>query len=224
MQARFANARLIAAIIIVGGIIGIVAWFLRNQAADGVFSFVPQQVLIMSLFWLIVGLLLFFLIRSGDEASVDASVVSRLETQVKNFDSRFKDMDARLDARVGDVDNRFSRRVGDYEGRFDEFDTRIKALEGSPRTFGFARAGEPDDLKIIEGIGPKMEAALHAAGIDTFAKLAAASESDLRAAVEKAGMSFAPSIPTWARQAQYLVDGDRAGFDAYVARLIAGRE
>jgi predicted flap endonuclease-1-like 5' DNA nuclease len=231
MQVRFANARFIAVLIIIVGGIGLVAWFLRNQAADGVFGFVPQQVLILSILWLIVGALLLLFIRPGDEPSVDVNLVNRLETQVKNFDSRFKDMDARLEARVSDVDNRFSRRVGDYDGKLGAIDTRVSALENAPkaepRVMGFSGATEvmqtPDDLKVIEGIGPKMEAALMAAGIDTYAKLARASEDQLRAAVEKAGMSFAPSIPTWARQAQYLVDGDRAGFDAYVAKLIAGR-
>jgi predicted flap endonuclease-1-like 5' DNA nuclease len=231
MQIRFANARFIAVLIIVIGGIGLIAWFLRNQAGDGVFGFIPQQVLILSILWIIVGILLLLFIRQGDEPSVDVNAVNRLETQVKNFDSRFKDMDARLEARVGDVDNRFSRRVGDYDGKLGAFDTRLTALESTPkaepRVMGFSGATEvfqtPDDLKIIEGIGPKMEAALHAAGITTFAQLASASEDQLRDAVEGAGMSFAPSIPTWARQAQYLVDGDKAGFDAYVAKLIAGR-
>jgi predicted flap endonuclease-1-like 5' DNA nuclease len=82
---------------------------------------------------------------------------------------------------------------------------------------------QPDDLKIVEGIGPKMEAALNAAGIMTFAQLAASSEDTLRAAIEKAGMRFAPSVPTWARQAQYAAEGDLEGLKAYQESLTAGR-
>jgi large subunit ribosomal protein L27 len=95
-----------------------------------------------------------------------------------------------------------------------------KAKAASSKKAG--KAG--DDLTVIEGIGPKMAAALIAAGIDTFAKLADASEDDLRAAIQQAGMNFAPSIPTWSKQAQYLVDGNMDGFKAYIDSLTAGRE
>ena len=82
----------------------------------------------------------------------------------------------------------------------------------------------PDDLKVIEGIGPKMEAALNKAGILTFVQLTRASEEQLHRAIEAEGLHFAPSVPTWARQADYLVKGDDAGFKAYTDHLVAGRE
>jgi predicted flap endonuclease-1-like 5' DNA nuclease/glycosidase len=82
----------------------------------------------------------------------------------------------------------------------------------------------PDDLTRIEGIGPKMAAALQEAGITTFAALSKAKSTALRAALEAAGLRFAPSLPTWARQARYLERGDEAGFKAYTTALVAGRE
>ena len=82
----------------------------------------------------------------------------------------------------------------------------------------------PDDLKVIEGIGPKMEAALNKAGILTFVQLTRASEEQLHRAIEADGLNFAPSVPTWARQADYLVKGDHAGFKVYTDHLVAGRE
>ncbi len=232
MQVRFEVARWIGAIIAVIGTIGLILAFTQGPSGS-VLGFIPEQVWWLSGLWAVAGTLLLWLsFRSGDEPAVDINVVNRLEAQVKNFDSRFKDMDARIEARVGDVDTRFSRRVGDYDGKLGTLDTRLAALENAPkaepRMMGFSGATEvfqtPDDLKVIEGIGPKMEAALNAAGITTFARLAQATEGELQDAVSKAGMSFAPSIPTWARQAQYLVDGDKAGFEAYVAKLAAGRD
>jgi large subunit ribosomal protein L4 len=80
-----------------------------------------------------------------------------------------------------------------------------------------------DDLKRIEGIGPKFNDALMAAGIDTFAKLEKATEEELKAALETAKLRFAPSLPTWAEQAGYLVRGDEAGFKAFTDKLVAGR-
>jgi hypothetical protein len=37
-------------------------------------------------------------------------------------------------------------------------------------------------------------------------------------------MRFAPSIPTWAKQARYLADGDTEGLTVYQNQLTAGRE
>ncbi len=93
--------------------------------------------------------------------------------------------------------------------------------EAKPRR---AKSAGRDDLKRIEGIGPKMEKALNAAGIETFARLAEANEDELRSAIEAQGMRFAPSMPTWAKQAAYLASGDEAGFEAYKEHLTAGRE
>ncbi|GIW38372.1 MAG: alpha-amylase [Meiothermus sp.] len=82
----------------------------------------------------------------------------------------------------------------------------------------------PDDLTRIKGIGPKMSAALQAAGITTFAQLAKAKPETLSAALAAANLRFAPSLSTWAKQAAYLAKGDEKGFAAYIQKLTAGRE
>jgi predicted flap endonuclease-1-like 5' DNA nuclease len=81
----------------------------------------------------------------------------------------------------------------------------------------------PDDLTRIEGIGPKMDAALKAAGITTFARLAETSEDELRAAIAVAGMRFAPSVGTWPQQASYAARGDWSGLAVFQSSLISGR-
>ena len=81
-----------------------------------------------------------------------------------------------------------------------------------------------DDLTRIEGIGPKINEALLAAGIRTFEALEAASATQLRLAIEASGITFAPSLETWSKQAAYLVRGDEVGFKAFTDYLIAGRD
>jgi predicted flap endonuclease-1-like 5' DNA nuclease len=81
----------------------------------------------------------------------------------------------------------------------------------------------PDDLTRIEGIGPKIAAALRAAGITTFAVLAKARETELRKALLAAGLRSAPRLETWAKQARYLAKGDEAGLERYVKKLAARR-
>ncbi len=80
-----------------------------------------------------------------------------------------------------------------------------------------------DNLKLVEGIGPKMEKALQAAGIDTFEKLSQSDEETIRAAIKAAGMRFAPSVPTWAEQASYAAKQDMDGLQAFQDSLTAGR-
>ena len=81
----------------------------------------------------------------------------------------------------------------------------------------------PDDLKRVEGIGPKMEQALRAVGIETFAQLASTPPSELQSAIDAAKLR-SPSVGTWAKQAQFLADGDEAGFMAYIEHLVGGVE
>jgi large subunit ribosomal protein L21 len=65
-----------------------------------------------------------------------------------------------------------------------------------------------DDLVIIEGIGPKAAEALVEAGIDTFAKLAAASADEVKAILDASTSKVQHLDPTtWAQQAQLAADG-----------------
>lgn len=89
---------------------------------------------------------------------------------------------------------------------------------------GVVPASAADDLTRVEGIGPKISVALHHAGLTTYAAVAGASDETLREALSAASMRFAPSLPTWARQARLLADGDEAGFAELTDRLKGGRE
>lgn len=79
-----------------------------------------------------------------------------------------------------------------------------------------------EDLKAIEGIGPKIAAALQAAGINSYADLAAASGDDLRNILKEAGLSADPE--TWSKQAAMAAAGDMDGLKAYQDKLAGGRE
>jgi predicted flap endonuclease-1-like 5' DNA nuclease len=82
---------------------------------------------------------------------------------------------------------------------------------------------EPDDLTMIEGIGHKMAAALVAAGIDSFPKLANAPADHLRASLRAAGIRLAPTLPTWSEQAGYAHRGDWDGLKTFQQGLSTRR-
>ncbi|KIQ53865.1 alpha-amylase family glycosyl hydrolase [Meiothermus taiwanensis] len=81
-----------------------------------------------------------------------------------------------------------------------------------------AQSRPQDDLERIKGIGPKIAAALQAAGISTYAQLAKTKKDALRKALAAAGIRLAPSLDTWARQAAYLARGDTKGLASYLQR------
>lgn len=91
-----------------------------------------------------------------------------------------------------------------------------------------ARAAAPphaDDLMLIEGIGPKSAEVLRKSGITTFAQLASMSADEITRIVKvEHKVQIVGDAGTWAKQARYLADGDREGFERYAKRLIAGRE
>ncbi|ATA72500.1 MULTISPECIES: 50S ribosomal protein L21 [Capnocytophaga] len=71
-----------------------------------------------------------------------------------------------------------------------------------------AKSAKADDLKKIEGIGPKASEALVAAGVDTFAKLAKKSVDEIKAILTEASSTLSHLDPqTWAAQAQLAADG-----------------
>lgn len=71
-----------------------------------------------------------------------------------------------------------------------------------------AKAPKGDDLKIIEGIGPKAAEVLVAAGIDTFAKLAATPAAKVKEILDAAEAKVQHLDPTtWAQQSQLAADG-----------------
>jgi large subunit ribosomal protein L21 len=71
-----------------------------------------------------------------------------------------------------------------------------------------AKSAKGDDLKIIEGIGPKAAEVLVAAGIDTFAKLAKTDASKVKEILDAAEAKVQHLDPTtWAQQAQLAADG-----------------
>ncbi len=116
--------------------------------------------------------------------------------------------------------------VIDLRDEADGLREQLAAATAAPATMPARLLGDygQDDLERIEGIGPKIAEALRNAGIASFPRLVATEETELRSALEQAGLRFTPSLPSWRAQAAYLVRGDEAGFQSYTDHLVAGRE
>lgn len=70
------------------------------------------------------------------------------------------------------------------------------------------KAAKSDDLKKIEGVGPKAAEAMVAAGLDTFAKVAKAKPEAISTILSDASSNLAHLVTdTWPKQAQLAADG-----------------
>ena len=106
-----------------------------------------------------------------------------------------------------------------------------KKAEGEEATTGEAKpaakkkTAKGDDLKLIEGIGPKAAEAFVAAGIKTFADMAAATPEKLKEILDASEGSFAGmDTTTWPEQAQLAADGKMDELKELQDKLKGGRE
>jgi predicted flap endonuclease-1-like 5' DNA nuclease len=81
----------------------------------------------------------------------------------------------------------------------------------------------PDDLRRIEGIGPKLSGVLQAAGITTFAALATRSPDELRAILDDAGISAISDPTSWPEQARLAAEGKWDELEQLQDELKGGR-
>ena len=81
-----------------------------------------------------------------------------------------------------------------------------------------------NDLKIIEGVGPKIEQILKEGGIETWDDLANASADRLKEILEAAGSRYQMHDPsTWPAQAKFAAQGQFDDLKEYQDMLIGGR-
>ena len=83
-----------------------------------------------------------------------------------------------------------------------------------------------DDLKIIEGIGPKIEEILKKNGIDTWKKLSEAKPDEIKKIlIEKGGERFKMHDPsTWPKQAELAYKGKWEELKKWQDQLNGGKE
>ena len=84
---------------------------------------------------------------------------------------------------------------------------------------------KPDDLKVVEGIGPKIEGLLNDAGINTWADLAGADQEKVQGILDEAGPRYRMHDPgTWANQAKLCAEEKWAELEEYQDKLKGGKE
>ena len=115
-----------------------------------------------------------------------------------------------------------TRRSGGAKKKAE--DTEVATAE-VVETKAAPKKAKADDLKLIEGIGPKGAEVLHAAGILTFADLASATPERIKEILDASEGHFnAADTHSWPDQAQLAADGKMDELKVLQDKLIGGRE
>ena len=82
-----------------------------------------------------------------------------------------------------------------------------KPAAAKPAKAAAAAAASGDDLKVLSGVGPALEKKLHAAGVTSFAQIAAWGAEDIAAMDEQLSFKGRIEREGWVEQAKKLVQG-----------------
>ncbi len=117
------------------------------------------------------------------------------------------------------------------EGQVDELITlqkkdgvsKLENMIGSDRNSGFG-SFKPDDLKIVEGIGPKIEELLNTGGINTWLELSKSKVPAIQTILDSAGANFRLADPdSWPLQAELANNSEWVKLKEYQDVLQGGR-
>lgn len=102
---------------------------------------------------------------------------------------------------------------------------KAKASKSEKITLPSGKKINQDDLKMVEGVGPKIEGLLNEGGIHTWEDLANAPTEKVQAILDEAGPRYRMHDPaTWAKQAKLAHEGKWEELEALQDRLDGGRE
>ncbi|RLJ60322.1 NADH dehydrogenase subunit E [Litoreibacter meonggei] len=93
------------------------------------------------------------------------------------------------------------------------------AADGKPELLKKARAGGPDDLKMIKGVGPKLEQLLHKLGVFHFDQVSSWRKKEVEWVDENLeGFKGRVSRDEWVKQAKVLAKGGTTEFSSRVKK------
>lgn len=166
------------------------------------------------------------------------NIILGLKSSNKNLNSEVKETNSNLDeiASLQSLYAATKSKLADVESKLKECNDENESLKmkssggsdvpGVQAAFAAAAAVvNPDDLKIVEGIGPKIEQLLNDGGIYTFRQLASSSQERLREILDNAGERFRIHDPgTWPKQASIAADGKWDELKEYQDYLVGGKD
>lgn len=175
--------------------------------------------LIPALVGLISGILGYLLGKLSSNSTIDTSA----------------DLQADLDA-CRSKSSKLQAKINDLEEELKSLRAKASTIQNFASTpasipfdanlaFGvFGKKIVENDLKIVEGIGPKIEELFHQAGIKTWGELGATSVEKCQSILDAAGERFVVHTPTtWPKQAEMAYLGKWQELKDWQDRLKGGK-
>lgn len=195
------------------------------------------EILIMLIVAFLIGLLLGYLLwyhykKKNDALQADYDKLKAKHTELEKDHASLKYQHDQLDK-----DNKALRsRVRSLEADVAILQGKLDKLENdgddggdvnvaSAKGIASMAATAKDDLKKVEGIGPKIEGLLNDAGINTFAALSNAKVQDLEKILNDAGPRYKMHDPkTWPKQGELASSGKWDELKEYQDFLQGGKD
>jgi predicted flap endonuclease-1-like 5' DNA nuclease len=167
----------------------------------------------------ILGYLLGKLNSKGGDDSLAISLQSDLDAcraNTKNLNAKIASLEADLAAKA--------TISASAPQTFVKVDPLI-VFDGALAATVFGKKIKENDLKIVEGIGPKIETLFNDAGIKTWSDLSDTSTEKLQAILDAGGENYAIHNPsTWAKQASLANQGKWQELKDWQLGLLGGKE
>ena len=194
---------------------------------------------IVIIIWLLVSFLLGYILRYLLGAKTRDRVVI-LEKDLSAMTAKANSLEADLST-ANYEKNKTADELAKEKSKNADLYFKLKACEESkaeepavemvkastPLGFAYIEVEDPklNDLKIVEGIGPKIEELLKDSGIANLAVMAQAKAEDIKSILDGQGARFKLADPTtWPKQAQMAIDGNWDRLKEFQDFLQGGKE
>lgn len=199
-----------------------------NQNPDYTFGIASLEIIILLLVSFLLGMSLCWLLRKMGvccrithiEETTDYTYVDRKITG----GGYTADIDSLIRSRSGPVPSHDTSRP--LTSEIPHGVTReVSGTTSVAASIAAIGAGRKDDLKKLEGIGPKIEQVLNTAGIQNYDQLAAMTPDAIKQLLDAAGGQFRMHDPkSWPYQAELAGKGEWERLQEYQNLLINGKE
>ncbi|CAM3715630.1 hypothetical protein [Flavobacterium chungbukense] len=176
-------------------------------------------ILIPALVGLICGILGYLLgkMNSKNDDSLALSLQADLDAckaNTRNLNARIATLEADLAAKAKIAPQSFAAAA-----------PTLIPFDSSLASTALGKKIKENDLKVVEGIGPKIEALLNNAGIKTWYDLSQASTEKLQSILDAGGENYSIHNPsTWAKQALFAYQGKWQELKDWQRNLLGGKE
>jgi predicted flap endonuclease-1-like 5' DNA nuclease len=200
-----------------------------NQTSDYTFLTASLEIIILSVLAFLLGMLLCWLLRKMGLCCGGHSTGHREAYDVK-AGGYTSDINSLLRSRETPDSNTASRSTfgnaaAGIAGGISDVTAAATGLMGGIAGIAHLGDGRKDDLKKLEGIGPKIEQLLNTAGIKNFEQLASLTPDVIKPVLDAAGAQFKMHDPkSWPYQAELAAKGEWNRLKEYQNLLIGGQE